>query len=209
MKRVMVEIDSGYSVSKKNKMDIKKSEDLSVFKRMILSALDINHVNSITHCIYLVKAKKLIVPYLSETDYFISNWAFKHESMPLLTELFKLPEDRHQFLMLSHNNYFVVKEFIQGSVQLPFEEYQKTADTKHQILTLIMQFKPHILQEVVEQAIQDAITITQSKGITLDNDTVRTIKSEFKEVVDKLNFDNVEEQTENLNGTQKFLFGQS
>lgn len=172
MKRVLPD---NQSLFKRNRPT--KENTIPKFIKMIPSFLSRDEIKDVKDCIDLLKKLKFLIPYLSQTDYFISTWAFAHESVELLSELFKAPEDRHQFLMLSHDNYHVIKEFMRKATILSFEEFQEQRETKQAILNLILQTKTHIMQPVIQEAMNAA-----SLNEQLDKKTLSALQTMINEM---------------------------
>lgn len=178
-----------------DKQDISNKERqklLDCYIDMINTFFQYNKIEMVRSCLNFLKGKNLLVRYLSTVNYSIVNWAFEHESQIILNELFKPPEKRHQFLIVSHNHYQYIKEFMNRTLQLSFEQFQQQVDSKRYMLTLFLQTKTHLTQSVIQDAMN-----ASSQDERVDKQTLGALQTMINEMMATL-----DEPTEVENAAQ-------
>lgn len=112
---------------------------------------------SITLKLDYMKRQKLLDAYLQETKYEIFQKGLMNDNdgLELIKELSTCPSERCQFLMVAHNNYLALREYINGILQLNPEDYQKVSSIKCSILKIVIKIKPDPILDFIRQVIAE------------------------------------------------------
>lgn len=107
-----------------------------------------NDVNRAISALEILKIGNRIEEFLKKTNYSVFTWAMEHESLPLLHYLVKNVRAEYHFLMISHNNYRLIKHFIHDTLKMKHSEYESVSE-----------YKKALIKEVIEMSAELPLVI--------------------------------------------------
>ncbi|MBY0378556.1 MAG: hypothetical protein K2Q33_08345 [Gammaproteobacteria bacterium] len=172
MKKRTVEI-SNPQIEEKNTRFFKKTKsNLAMAADTINTALRTDlatrqqpAVGRVIAVIELLKGTELL-QLLKKMNYSVFDWAVQHNNIALLEALFKNLESYNHFLMLEHDDYKPLRQFIREIISLPFEEYQKRATLNNEVLIQLV--KLGVESDLMDMLIKD----TKKQLPSLDDNTL-------------------------------------
>ena len=118
---------------------------------------------------------KKFEPFMKETNYFLFDWSIEHENLDLLTYLLNTARREHHLLMVSHDDYKSVKNFITKTLKMNYLEYLAAAESKRGVLKQFFS----ILDSDFIINVRSEITDKSSECEFFDKDTISAFQNDF------------------------------